>query len=623
MTIDVYKIRQLIDAGKAQVRSAIASVGTEEGTDHGLIQTVAAQMFHGAQVAARYVYEQVLPSTADAENRDLMIDYRGLSFEKDATNACGLILVLGVAPEKTIPAGTEIEFPATSFADGVARTYVLLEDAFLVASTWSGKTVGAGSSEWKLRVYGVAGVRDMQPKDVFSIDGSGTIGRLNAIRRVNHEDMSIDMYAQTWDYPIVTDAIAHVSYASVVRAECKVAGKLGNCFDNSYATFADLDYTGARILEMGGGGDAVSAVDSDERVIRVLEDTVAGAPSLGNDQHLRELVLSCPTVDIDDAVVFSHARGPGTVDIVAIGRAGRIASSLQGSLRNDFYFGNFRRIGEVAAERIDAWINERDASGAYVRLSYFDDVKVRSVEYDWSGESFDKYDDPDFFRATSSLTMVVDPLTGYGPDCGAVVEYIPHTISTTKLYPVAAPDTVHSGFRVGHRVWVTLAKLGDRKPFVTFVTPIVAIPSDRKYVVVADVTGAFNATDGDGVPQLREWGSAGPLTQPVVDAVFDYFTNLGPGSYTNTPMGPGYMRGFRPTGVVIPLPGTSIDRWPDEGRRWAAGLRESELNARIIAIKGVREAVISRDLETIFDIDPIAMRTLALRGVKVIYGTLT
>lgn len=622
MTIDVYKIRQLVDAGKAQVRSAISGVGTEEGTDHGLIQTVAAQMFHGAQVAARYVYDQILPSTADAENRDLMIDYRGVSFAKEATKACGLIIVQGATPEKTIPAGTEIEFPATSFADGVARTYVLLEDAFLKASLWSGKTVGAGSTEWKMRVYGVGGVLDMQPKDVFSVNSSGSIDRLNAIRRVNYEDMSIDMYAPHWDLPVATHAITHIAYAAVVRAECKVAGKIGNCFENSAANFTYLDYTDARILEMGGGGDAVAAVDSDERVIRILEDTVAGAPSLGNDQYLRDLVLSCPNVDIDDAVVFSHARGPGTVDIVAIGRPGRIASSLQANVRNDFYFGNFRRIGEVAAERIDAWINERDASGAYVRLSYFDDVKVRSVEYDWAGESFDEYDDADFFRSTSSLTMVVDPLTGYGPDCGEIVEYTPYTLSTTKLYPNAAPDTVHSSFRVGHRVWITLAKLGGRKPFITFVTPIVSIPSDRKYVVIADILGAFNASDGTE-PQLLEWGSAGPLTQPVIDAVFDYFADLGPGSYTETPKGPGYMRAFRTTGSVIPVPGAPIERWPNEGRRWAAGLRESEINARVVAIKGVRAAVIDRDLETTFDIDPIAMRTLALRGVKVIYGTLS
>lgn len=628
--ISVYKIRELVQAFKAQIRSTITGVGTEDNTDHGLIANVASYMFQGAQVGAVAVYEQLFPPTADAENRDRMVDYHGIVLTKEATKACGLILLLGdsAADPYTLDTGSQIDFPGTCFPDGVARSYVTTEDAYFYDVNWSATyDAGTGSTEWKLRMTKTslgspAGghMEQVADRHVYIIPGSGDfIEAMNAIRRVNRGESTIEGYLSNTIKPTAGDAIVERPWACVVRAECTVAGKIGNYSGPAYLKdVTDQTYTDARLLEMGGGGDAVTLVDTDERTVRVIEDTIAGAPSLGNLQYMRELALSCPDVDLDDAVVFQHARGPGTIDIVAIGRSGRVKSALFDAVRNDFFMGySYRRIGEEAAAKIERWMNERDSQGAYVRLSYHDDVRVYSVEYDHNGESYDEWDNRDFYRSTTQFDMLVTALPGYGPDCGVALDYTPYTtVDYTKLYPTSL--AVDPSLKVGDRVWVQLQRLGadSRIPYLTVVTTIVAIPSDYAYVEVADLTGAANATDITYMAIVR-WGSAGPITQQVIDAVYDYFDGLGPGSYIETPKGPTYLRAFFASGAITPLPGVAINRWPSESRRWPSGLRWSELSARIVAIKGVRSVGVVGDM---LDFDPLPLHTLAFRGVIPAYA---
>ncbi len=637
--ISVYKIRELVAAFKAQIRTTITGVGTEDKTDHGLIGNVAASMFQTAQVGAVAIYEQLFPATADATNRDRFVDYHGLDFTKEATTARGLILLHGAvagAPY-TLPAGSQIDFPATCFPDGVARSYVTTTSGLFTNWIWGStaggtRTVGTGSTERKVKFAGTGApagrLEYVAKRDVLHITNSGLdIQSSNAVKSVNGwskagdtlGDDSVDLYFQHYAKPASGDTIYGRAWACVVEAECTVPGKIGNYNGPAFIeAVTGKVYTDARIIEMGGGGDAVTLIDTDERVIRMVEDTIAGAPSFGNPQQLRELALSCPYVDIDDAVVFSHARGPGTVDIVAIGRSGRVASALFPDARNDFFMGNFRRIGEVAAKKLEDWINEKDAQGAFVRLSYFDDVKVRSVEYDWNGETYDMWSTYDFYRSTTELEIVVDALPGYGPDCGVAIDNAMSTYVTfTRLYP--ATPGIDPSLKVGHRVWVVLRRFSqDRLPTLTYVTEIVAIPPDRTYVEIADWRGAVNATE-PGLSYYTlpiRWGSAGPLTQPIIDAVHDYFDKLGPGGYTDPPKGPGYLRAFVPSLPIIPQPGTSLSRWPPEGRRWSGSLRASELNARVLAIKGVRSAPFNQILSSVtIDFDPLVFQTLAFRSV--------
>lgn len=621
MSISVYKIRDLVLAFKAQIRSAIASVGTEDKTDHGMMANVAAYMFQTAQVASVYVYEQLFAATADASNRDRMVDYHGLDFTREATKACGLIILHGPAVAATIPAGTTIAFPAASFPDGVARSYVTTEAAFFTAGTWSGKTVVTKSTEWKVRIDGVGGPLGMVAKDVYSIDGA--TDWVNAIRRVNFDDGSIDPYLPHYKQPVSTKTVGVYAYSAVVAAECTVAGKAGNAC-SARATFSGLSYTEARILEMSGGGDAVTAIDTDERVIRILEETEAGQPSLGNAQHLRELVLSCPLVDLDDAIVYSHVRGPGTVDVVAVGRSGRLVNTTYPDMRNDFFLcpWNGRRIGEEAAKKVEAWINEKDADGGALRVSYFDDIKVRSVEYDYAGETYDIWDSESLFRSATALTINIDYLPGYGPDNGTDASYVPYAQHDTNLYPASAPAFISSDFKVGDRVWIKFEPPDGRLPFVTVVTKILAIPLSRSYAVVSSMTSIMTGTllDGTSGAIVTAWGAAGPLTQPVIDATFDYFDQLGPGGYRVVPHGPGYQRAFNTSAELYLAPGVALTRWPPEGRRWSGGFRLAELNARLMAIKGLRSwTVEAANGEATNDIDPQPMYTLALRGVVPVY----
>ena len=143
------------------------------------------------------------------------------------------------------------------------------------------------------------------------------------------------------------------------------------------------------------------------------------------------------------------------------------------------------------------------------------------------------------------------------------------------------------------------------------------------FATVADVSACGPgeaALDTMALVVLR-WGSAGPLTQPVLDATFAYFDQLGPGSYASAPKGPGYMRHFNAF-VTPAMPGRAITRWPAEGRRWASGLRSTELRAALLAIEGVRSVTLEptgSPGESV-DFDPTPLQTLALTGTVARYA---
>lgn len=649
MALRFYKIRELVDAAKAQIRGAFAGVGTEDGSDLALLPAVAAHLLQGAQVAAKHVYDQMLPSTADATNRDRMVDYQGLVLEKTATKARGLLLITGPCSSR-VAAGTVIAFPASSFADGVARSYKLLEDAPFRATTdqWTA-TIHSGSNEWNLRVSRTAGAPNLhgiEAKEVVRIKyGAGADEyALVAIRRVNPLHQTIELYSPLPSRPVATQTVVNTwvidfeTYAGVVvAAECVTPGKAGNAGQGytGYSFLPDPNVPNSpaigevQIIEMAGGGDAVVGTDADTaRVMRLLEDGAAGFPALGNMAHWREIAIACPDVDVDDAVVYQHARGPGTVDIVAIGRKQRMAPSVFPEARTDFTHGlNGRRIGEVQATLVDAWCKSK--------ASYHDDVLVRSVEYEYLGEDQDEdvWNSAEFFRSTPCLKLEITPQDGYGPDCGVTWAPInPHTDFTAggnvKLFPSTTDTTnpahqVDANLQPGQRVWVQLKTVAPPAtglnhigaPMITIVTTIQSIDRGRLFVTVPDLNGADGGSStARGVyygASILNWGPAGPLTQPVIDAVYDYYDQLGPGGYLNTPKDPTYVRQFQ-AGVsdVAIHAGLALSRWPPEGRRWAGGFRLNELWSRFMAIKGVKSVG-----SGFHEFDPLPFHTLALRGV--------
>lgn len=633
MALSIYRIAELVAAGKAQIRSAISSVGTEDGADLSLLVNVAGKMFQVGQVAAKYVYDQILPATADATNRERMLDYAGLSLEKEATKARGLILLVGEAGT-VCPAGTSITFPAASFADGVARTYVTLEDAsFRAASEDYAMDILAGSTEWKLLAANVSGARNVHgavPGEVIRISYDGTdVTEFNSILRVSHEDVSLELHRPMFAKPVAGEQIVNTwtegavtASGTVVAAECTVAGKAGNAAFGSVNGAASDSFLAAQVVDMAGGGDAVVGTDADEeRQVRLIEDTAAGAPALGNMAHWREIAISCPDVDVDDAVVYQHVRGPGTVDIVCIGRTGRMVPANFAEARTDFTHGlNGRRIGTVQAAKVQAWCD--------TFTSYHDDVKVRSVEYEFMGEdeANDDYGDAEFFRSVTDLKITVTAQDGYGPDCGVNVAPITPYIATyavessTKLYSTGSTTELDESIAAGQRVWVRIRPTStgltaNRAPALTIVTTILSVDKSRIYVTVPGL--AYADAEGGKFYQaaILDWGVAGPLTQPIIDATYDYYDQLGPGGYIDAPKDPNYVRQFETgTAEVAPYSGISLSRWPPEGRRWAGGFRGSELFARLMAIKGVKSVAMD-----FADFDPLPFYTLAPRSVVARY----
>lgn len=637
MALSIYRIAQLISAGKAQIRSTIANVGTEDGSDLSTLVTVAGRMFQAGQVAAKYVYDQVLPSTADADNRERMLSLYGVNLEREATKARGYVLLAGKTGGST-PAGTKLTFPGTAFADGQARTFTTLEDCQYRSAGIYTLSIVSGNV-WRAVVYNGSGAKNVHgvvAGEAIRISYGSDRYEFNAIKRVNSEDSSIDLMWPMLDDPVIGETIvnewpvytADDATGSLVPVECDTAGKVGNVGRALITTEENAEsYIWARLVEVGGGGDAIVGTDTDEdRQVRLIEDWAAGAPSLGNMAHWREIALSCPDVDLDDAVVYQHARGPGTIDIVAIGRKQRIIPTSFPDARTEYVHGNGRKISAVQVAKLQAWCESR--------ASYHDDVLVRQVEWEFRGEDpvLDIYGSQAFFKSVTNLNLQVTANEGYGPDCGdGVAVQTPYggsPVSSTKLYPTTS-GAVPSALQAGHRIWVRFRPSSSRvnslySPCMTVVTTILSVDKDAAFVTVADLSKALPphdsvAYEGMGsayaAPMVVDWGPAGPLTQPVLDAVYDYYDSLGPGSYLDAPKDPSYVRQFYTGSTAIaPYRGTAISRWPAEGRRWSSSFRGSELLARIMAIPGVKSVSSS-----FADMDALPFHTLAPRSVVARY----
>jgi hypothetical protein len=639
MTIRFYSVAELLAGGKAIARG-IAGIGTEFGKDIDLSIHAAARLFQGVQVAGQHVYEQLIPATADATRRDELAEELALTFERDACPARGLIAITLSNPDAVgnfmLPAGTIIPFPGELFPDGVERSYRLLQDVNHAGYSTPSTKLWVGTGIHKVVPSSPDGVSLWRARDllVLKVDGAGTRNTYAVVRSANQDDLSLDLYTPVQGTIAPLDAdneIGAYVHTVVAEAECVTVGVVGNAprvlitLDettvgiNTFGAGLDLH---CMIVEMSGGGDAQGPADSDaNRQLRLIEDTIACPPGHGNLQHWRELALSCPDVDLDDAVVYQHVRGPGSIDIVAIGRSGSVRSTMLPDANLSFVFGgnNQRAIGDVQAQRVQAWVTSQ--------ADYFADVVVRTVEWDWRGNVYLDNTVQSFVQSSSGLVVVIVPREGYGPDCGEVLDYQPpvNLRSATQLHPTTG--TVDASLQPGHRVWVAVAAstVDSRCAFATIVTTIQTMSSDRAYVTVSDVSvlcPGLESLYGGELVAIR-WGSAGPLTQPTLDATYAYYDQLGPGSYTTMPRGPRYAREFSDT-VAVALPGSGVERWPPESRRWSSSVRESELRARLMDIEGMDQAsvfALAYPVASILpDFEPAVFKTLALTGVIPRYG---
>jgi hypothetical protein len=250
------------------------------------------------------------------------------------------------------------------------------------------------------------------------------------------------------------------------------------------------------------------------------------------------------------------------------------------------------------------------------KASYYDDVRVRSVEWDRRG-TYPNGAGVEFLRSSTSLLVVVQSMPGYGPDCGAFVGATPSVNNQLdRLYP--ASGRIDERIRIGQRVTVHLkSPHAQTYPLASVVTPIIGVDYDRRFALVANLTPiAGLLVPYAATAVIDTWVAAGPLDQLVQTAVHDYFDGLGPGSYTTVPLDPTYQDDL--STPIRPTSSIRIDRWPDEGRRWQGGLRKAALMAKIQAIPGVKSVTVQRlnQAEGV-DFDPAPLQTLLPSAVYV------
>ena len=624
-----YKLDELIARAKAFLGSGtgdVTEVGTEAFTDHDLTLHAAARLLQGSQVAAAYLEAQLDPRKMDATNRDRTVELLGIALARPATPARGLLAFLtDLSAPFGIPAGTVVPFPAEAFADGVARSYRTLEDVDCpgVLSIASDPLL-PGSGLHKLRPRVATGVRAYGARDLVQVQADGaTSSWLVVVRSANLSDQSLDLLTPVLGafHGTNVETARHYTTGVVVAAECVTPGETGNA-PPARVTIEDTGITPAPIallVEMSGGGDEIGEASADAtRTVSLIEDTIACPPGFGNAQHWREIALSCPDVALDDVIVYQHMRGLGTVDLVCIGPSGdaRAPSYPNVNLGHVPWGNNARAIGEVQAGRVEAFCKARTA--------YFDEVRVHSVRWDVRGQTYAEAGYLRFLQGVCRVDMNITPALGYGPDAGVVLEVTPHTRDASRLYPANITSTIPLEIQPGQRVWAAVgpSTSNGQHAFATVVTEVLSVAHDRSYLTIQPVTDLLAPNHALAVPgtdalelKVLRWGTAGPVTQPAVDAVFAYFDQLGPGSYPIAPKGPGYVQRFWGDELAAPMDEQAILRWPPEGRRWSSALRASELRAMLLQVEGIEAVRLGKLADDLLDCDPAPLMTLSLNGV--------
>lgn len=631
MSLDVYTIDELEKAGKARVQSSGLALGTEKGSDAGTTIQVAAQSLQGMQVAAAYAYDQLLPSTMDAQSREDEMRIRGITFAKGATYARGK---MGFAGLGELAVGTVVDFPASCFPDARARSYRTLTAYEPRADIGTGSpsttiTAGIGCTRTRVRLRAASHLSYLREGDyvaflpTFSSGADLTSSYITSVSR----DGTFDVWPPFRVAP--DDGIAITAYgtASTVDVECTEPGTAGNVGAFYYLNQVAGDPLNGGFFAMvgaGGGGEEVPEIDPDTaRVIRVMEDTRACPPGAGNVQHWREIALACPDVALDDAIVYSGLRGPGSIDIVAIGKRSLLSVAGYPGARVDFASGggNGRVISTVQAARVQ--------SHCQSFASYYDDIRVLPVRWDFRGQGEFPASTSDFFKNVGCVDVKVSAARGYGPDCGVAWRTEPDLSVTdhSALY-VWSGDLVPAEMKPGHRVWFRLSSdYGDPEFSIVLVTSVVSVGRDRKSVTVPDFSAFKQAIETyRTAPKLwlRDWGTAGAVTQPCIDALCDYYDGLGPGSQLVPDYGPGYQRAFASTvsGSFRPYKNTGVKRWPIDGHRWNSGVRSGLIKQRLLSIEGVVDVQLpwsgGISARTV-DYDPDPTYTAALSWARVVY----
>lgn len=610
-----YTKAQLAAFGRAIVQGSGLALGTESGSDVGVTLDSAAALLMGSQVAAKYAYDQLLPGTSAAQTLSDELDRLGIDYSKEPTKARGRMIVSGATP---LAAGTRVQIPATSMPDGVAREYVTITGfeprATVDADETASVTVGLGATRSRARLRSAANSALVKVGDVLFTGSVVDTSTAVAIVTAAYPDLSFELWP-----PLPTGladgaTLTVYGHVGVVEIEAPDAGVIGNSPPSTYYFDEDLAH-GFIVLGMSGGTEGQERQPADiARVAAWVQDHRAWPPGGGNVQHWREIAMKCPTVMLDDAIVYRGVRGPTSVDIVAIGMPYRVPAPGYDDARTDFMPGaaNGRVLHPAAIAELQAWCNANAA--------YHDDVRVLPVSHVFHGQGAFSSGDRSHYANRGVIDLRITPAYGYGNDCGTDWQSIGHDADTdtARLYVTGTMPA----FQPGHRVWFRLgAKGGDQQLACTVVARINAVSRNRDYVTVPDFGKFGRIIDPSrwaSALEVIDWGSAGPLTQPVLDAVYDYYGALGPGSFVTPDYGAGYQRA-RGHANVRSFSSVRVDRWPFEGYRWPSGVRTNMLLAKVRAIPGVISAAMagSAMAPVAIDYDPAPLKTAALGSVRV------
>lgn len=457
MPLETKTLDELEAIGRGAIRALIPDADVSPLSDYDVTARMAAAVAMGQQQQAEYVALQIFPESADEDSLQLHAKRYGLS-RLPAAKSLGKVVVPAVTSGVLIDTGSV-------FAHGDGTQFLSTAPTTTDTPGWSGKTVGTDSTVYRLVVH--PSEAGMYAGQLLSVDGE-----VRAIKEVISGASCVDLYDPLPLAPTAGTTITPETGA-VVSVEAVEAGAEGNkpIGDTLTMTAPPTGVgPGARVCELGGGGDEESVEELRARIMA----WEATPPACGNAEHVRQLARATPGVRLEDAVVFPGFRGLGTVDVFPIGISGaRFVSSGALALVE----------AQLAAELPEAL-----------------DVSVQALTP----------------GASTDIDVTITAERGYERDFVGGPYAIGTGSTTTRIVVTTAPTAVE----VGDRVQVQLFLAGR---WSVFHMTVAGTKTTSPYHIDLEEPLPIAPVDTD--PDVL---SGGPLVEPVRDAVLGIFDRLGP-----------------------------------------------------------------------------------------------
>lgn len=505
MAIRIRTLDEMHEVALAYARALNPAINTAPRSGFWFRSRAVAAIAMGANNAAAYLLKQMFPSTAERAYLEEHAGIVGIT-RRSATKARGKLIVATTTPTSASPT---VNIPVgTTYEHSSGLTYTVLSAATTTKPAWTGKTTAYGTSGARIILNPDAS--SMAVDEAFTLDGKSYVVR--AVLPETGTALVVDPYYAPGADPAVGAALAAIN-ATVLEVECTTEGVDGNLPPGTSLTIssgiANLS-TAAIVLEMAGGADDADDAELRSRVLAYKQER----PGSGNRADYREWARETPEVSVIEAFVYPAYRGLGTVDVVCFGPPGA------------------RALGTSANALVLAHLQER-SNGQ-------DDIRVRQLLDD----------------GAEDVTVAVTPGEGYEPDwTGTITTSGVSTTTTLSCASSSTYDTIEIGDRVVVQSTVSGRTRLEQRTVVGKAGLVLSLdPSEP--LLASQPTGS------------TVW-PGGPLVQPLIDAIDNFFDALGPGD--------------------APTP----SRYPALDVTGDAVLRVAKLEAAICAVTGVLDVAIS------------------------------